>query len=139
MDLQRELELDERLQVFTFGFLQDAYNLIHICEEHNISIPELLDYITTKKCAKQTEQAEHQHKVELWKKAQELHILYGRKCPNCNTPLDYEPYTSCQQKIIVNGVAGAFICPNEECDFWEHTNLNREQYLESLKILSERG
>jgi len=135
MDLKKVMEFDYRLQVFTFGFIQDAYNLIKMCREFDIDMDEFLEYVEHKKCAAaQTEKEMYESYVN----RQRLIKERSRKCPECGEMLDHDSYTSCQQKLITSKIKGAFICINENCDYWEHTEMNQEEYMESIGIIPKK-
>lgn len=132
MDLQRMAELDDMLQVFSFGFLQDAYNLIKMCQGSNVSIDEFLDYVIYKKentqkiIEDQNRRMEYRNKIIREK---------GKRCPLCGVLLEGEFYTKCQRRDqITSGIAGAFTCPTEDCPHWEHSTFGYDEYMESLGI-----
>lgn len=132
MDLERVVEFDYRLQVFTFGFIQDAYNLIKMCREFGLSMDDFLDYVEYKKCeAQKTEKELYDSYVNRQKLIEEK----SPKCPKCGTTLQYEGYTNCQQKVIISGIKGAIICSNEDCFYWNHTDMSQEDYFESIGII----
>ena len=126
------IEIQTKLQVFSFAKLQGLVTLFKLLKREKISLRDVENYI---KNIQESWEKDRKIRVKDFKEKEKRWNKGTRKCPVCRKPLAARPITIPEGRGNLEGYTCHWYCNSENCNFEEYTH---EDFKETYqKIMGE--